>query len=76
MTQILPTFQEWLSVREGLWLPDKAAIPGMSRLNPFPTTQKHLKAHAPAKPKPPNPFKPTIAKVGGVAKPLFGAIRP
>jgi hypothetical protein len=34
----------------------------------FPTTKKHLKAHAPKKLKPPDPFKPTVAKVGSVPK--------
>ena len=33
------TFSEWRSLREGLWLADKNAMPGMSRINPFPTTQ-------------------------------------
>lgn len=38
-----PTFYEWLALKsEGLWMPDKAAVPGMSRINPFPATQKQL----------------------------------
>jgi hypothetical protein len=30
------TFQEWLAIREGLWLNDKNAVIGLSRLNPLP----------------------------------------
>jgi len=67
-----PTFYEWLALKsEGLWLPDKAAVPGMSRINPFPATQERLKAIAPKKPKPPKPFTPTVAKVGSIPKPAF-----
>jgi hypothetical protein len=37
------TFQEYLQMREGLWLADKNAVPGMGRINPFPATQSRLK---------------------------------
>jgi hypothetical protein len=30
------TFHEWLTMREGLWLNDKNAVIGLSRLNPLP----------------------------------------
>lgn len=32
----MKTFQEWLAVREGLWLNDKNTVIGLSRLNPLP----------------------------------------
>ncbi len=32
----MKTFHEWLAMREGLWLNDKNAVIGMSRLNPLP----------------------------------------
>lgn len=31
------TFSEYVRLREGLWLNDKNALPGMSRLNTLPT---------------------------------------
>src|SRR5262245_14569458 len=37
------TFWEYVQIREGLWLADKSAAPGMNRLNPFPVTQTRLK---------------------------------
>ena len=65
----MPTFHEWLKMRtEGLWLNDKAAIPGMSRINPFPATQERLKKMAP---KPVKPLKPPAAPVGQTPKPAF-----
>jgi hypothetical protein len=30
------SFHEWLAMREGLWLNDKNAVIGLSRLNPLP----------------------------------------
>jgi hypothetical protein len=32
----MKTFHEWLTIREGLWLNDKNAVIGLSRLNPLP----------------------------------------
>ncbi|MFO0903216.1 MAG: hypothetical protein U0939_09465 [Pirellulales bacterium] len=32
----MKTFHEWLAMREGLWLNDKNAVIGLSRLNPLP----------------------------------------
>ncbi|MFN7804679.1 MAG: hypothetical protein ACK5TO_11720 [Planctomycetaceae bacterium] len=31
----MKTFQEWLAIREGLWLNDKNAVIGMSNINPL-----------------------------------------
>jgi hypothetical protein len=68
----MKTFHEWLAERtknEGLWLNDKNAVIGLSRLNPLPkacAVNKSL-AKGPAKAKAmpgvaaatPKPFKPT-----------------
>jgi len=65
----MKTFHEWLAVREGLWLNDKNAVIGLSRLNPLPkdsAVNKSL-AKGPAKAKAmpgvaaatPKPFKAT-----------------
>jgi hypothetical protein len=65
----MKTFHEWLAMREGLWLNDKNAVIGMSRLNPLPKNSAVNKslAKGPAKAKAmpgvaaatPKPFKPT-----------------
>jgi hypothetical protein len=65
----IPTFWEWLALREGLWLADKNAIPGMSRMNPFPATQKRFKAITPKRAHKPKPFAPTVCKVVDIPKP-------
>jgi hypothetical protein len=63
------TFNEWLAMREGLWLNDKNAVIGMSRLNPLPKNSA-VNKRLTKKPKPvkatlgvavatPKPFKPT-----------------
>jgi hypothetical protein len=41
----------------------------MSRINPFPATQKQLKAIAPKKTHKPKPFAPTVRKVVDIPKP-------
>ena len=65
----MKTFQEWLAMREGLWLNDKNAVIRLSRLNPLPKNSAVNKSLAkkpkPAKPMPgvaaatPKPFKVT-----------------
>ncbi len=65
---LMKTFQEFLAQRattEGLWLNDKNALPGMSRLNVTPFTNKKRKRHV-AKIKPPKPYPagvPTVRKI-------------
>lgn len=34
------TFSEYVQIKEGLWLNDKNALPGLSRLNPLPMQPK------------------------------------
>jgi hypothetical protein len=65
----MKTFHEWLAMREGLWLNDKNAVIGLSRLNPLPKNSAVSKslAKGPAKAKAmpgvaaatPKPFKAT-----------------
>jgi hypothetical protein len=47
----MKTFHEWLAMREGLWLNDKHAVIGLSRLNPLPKSSAVNKslAKGPAK---------------------------
>jgi hypothetical protein len=54
----MKTFHEWLAERmknEGLWLNDKNAVIGLSRLNPLPKNSAVNKSLA----KKPKPFKAT-----------------
>jgi hypothetical protein len=66
------TLKRYIEMTEGLWLADKNAAPGVSKINPFPATQAQLKRTRP-KPvntlppfTPPKPVKATITKVGTV----------
>ena len=43
-------FQEYVAAKEALLLPDQPARPGMTRINPFPATQRKLKRAFPAQP--------------------------
>lgn len=58
------TFSEWLAMRnEGLLLPDRPPLKGMTRINPFPCTDAQRKRFHPKPFKKPKPFAPTIRKV-------------
>lgn len=55
----LPTFSEYVAMREGLLSPTRSPLVGISRLNALPTTDAHRKQMHPPKPvKARNPFKP------------------
>jgi hypothetical protein len=60
------TFNEFKRMREGLWLADKNAVAGMSRIDPLAATQTTLKPSTQTKSKTPGRFK-----VGHVSKPAF-----
>lgn len=66
------TFKQFVETMEGLWLSDRNALPGMSKINPFPATQDQLKRTRARPIKPPKPFTPpkpikaTITKVASV----------
>lgn len=66
MNRPYPKFQEWLAMREGLWLADKNAVPGMSRIDPLTANQTTLKRPTQTKSKTPGRFN-----VGQVSKPAF-----
>jgi len=61
-----PKFEQWPAMREGLWLADKNAVAGMSRIDPLRATQTKLKTPVQMKSKTPCRFK-----VGQVSKPAF-----
>lgn len=59
-----PTFTEWLARRdEGLLLPDRPPLKGMSRINTFPSTDAQRKALHVKPAKKPKPFAPTVRAV-------------
>jgi hypothetical protein len=66
----MKTFHEWLAMRQGLWLNDKNAVIGLSRLNPLPRNSAVNKSLAkkPAKAK-------AVLGVGATPKP-FKAMAP
>jgi hypothetical protein len=66
MNRPYPKFKEWLEMREGLWLADKNAVAGMSRIDPLSAPKTKLKPLAHTKSKTPGRFK-----VGHVSKPAF-----
>ncbi len=60
-------FSEWLIQRdEGLLLPDRPPLKGMSRINTFPGTDAQRKRLHVKPMKPPKPFAPTIRKVAEI----------
>jgi hypothetical protein len=52
-----PKFEEWLAMREGLWLADKNAVTGMSRLDPLPVKNNKPPVPNPTSRKTTDPFK-------------------
>jgi hypothetical protein len=67
-------FKEFLAMREGLLAPDKPPMKGLSRINPFPTTNAHRRRLQPKPVTASNAFRPTVAQVipqNFVAKPMF-----
>ncbi|MFO0800492.1 MAG: hypothetical protein U0804_23745 [Gemmataceae bacterium] len=68
------TFSEWFYADEGLLLPDKPRWVGMSRINPWPCTNAERRRLMPRKPKPPQPFAPTVSKV--VSNPIRPPVKP
>jgi hypothetical protein len=54
------TFSEFVRLREGLWLNDKNALPGMSKLTPIqkPAKPTAIKPFRPKAIAPMRPFKP------------------
>jgi len=57
------SFKQYVEMREGLLLPDRPPAKGLTRINPFPTTDAHRRRLKPKPVKAPNPFKPTVRPV-------------
>jgi hypothetical protein len=57
------TFKQYVELREGLLLPDRPPAKGLTRINPFPTTDTHRRRLKPKPMKAPNPFQPTVHPV-------------
>jgi len=59
----IPTFSEYVAMREGVLSPTRPPLAGMTRLNALPTTDAHRKRlHRPKAVKVPNAFKP-VARI-------------
>jgi len=59
----LPTFIEYVAIREGLLSPTRPPRKGMLSINALPTTDANRKRLHPKPVKLPNPFKPTIRHI-------------
>lgn len=57
------SFREFLEIEEGLLLPSRPPRKGLTRINPFPTTNAHRKRLHAQPMKPPKLFPPTVRKV-------------
>src|SRR5262245_2340342 len=57
------TFREFVAMQEGLLAPDRPPAKGLSRINPFPTTNAHRRRLKP------NSFPPTVRPVAEVVPP-------
>jgi hypothetical protein len=57
------TFEEYLMLREGLPLADRPPAKGLSKINPFPTTNAHRRRLRGFGAQPAKPFPPTVRAV-------------
>ncbi len=58
-------FRDFLAAVEGLFLPDRPAVPGAPKLNTSPYPRSRYKAHPHLRPPtPPRPRLPRLPKVG------------
>jgi hypothetical protein len=62
-TYYMMTFSEFIAIREGLNLPDRPPAKGLSRINPFPTTNAHRRRMNP------KPLRPTVRGVAEIVPP-------
>lgn len=63
------SFRQYVRLREGLNLPDRPPAKGLSRINPFPTTNAHRRRLVPKPARTPNPFPPTVRPVAEIVPP-------
>lgn len=61
-----PTFKQYVEMREGVLLPNRPPAKGLSRINPFPTTNARRRRIMPKPARPSNPFPPTVRPVSEV----------
>jgi hypothetical protein len=72
-----PTFKQYVQMREGVLLPDRPPAKGLSKINPFPTTNAHRRRLKPKPIRRPNPFPPTVqAAPEVVPQKLIPKLRP
>jgi hypothetical protein len=65
----IPTFSEYVAMREGVLSPTRPPLKGMTRLNALPTTEAHRKRlHTPKPLKVPHPIKP-VARIKPTCEP-------
>jgi Phage integrase family len=57
------TFKQYVEMQEGLLLPDRTPAKGLTRINPFPTTDAQRRRLTPKPVQASNPFKPTVRPV-------------
>ena len=57
------SFGKYVEMREGLLLPDRPSALGLSRINPFPTTDAHRRRFKSKPIKASTPFQPTVRPV-------------
>ena len=62
-------FKVYVELREGALLPDRPPAKGLSRINPFPTTNAHRRRLVPKPARKPNPFPPTVRPVAEIVPP-------
>jgi hypothetical protein len=63
------SFKQFIEMQEGLILPDRPPAQGLSRINPFPTTNAHRRRLVSKPARKPNPFPPTVRAVAEVVPP-------
>jgi len=66
-------FKEFLAAQEGVLLPTRLAASGLSKINPFPTTNAHRKRLQPKVVRPAPPVKSFVSTVPQVVPPQFVA---
>jgi hypothetical protein len=59
----IPTFSEYVAMREGVLSPTRPPLKGMPRINTLPGTDSQRKRLHANRVKPPTPFKPTVRHV-------------